>query len=181
VSGLVLTLGGTVALFVTKTGGPIVELPLAQLKDAKVPLFKLGSLSGAATFGELKPSIREAGAGIVLTDKFQSMSLDLKIGVTGFFSPSKQLQNAVITKSSVFTIDPSGGDPKNNRISLGLTLRSNHGNFTATVGAIFEKDQAPKGTLDASLKINKDIAIGAKGVVSPNGVAALATFNLLDF
>ncbi len=181
VSGLVLTLGGAVALFVTKTGGPVIELPLAQLKDAKVPLFKLGSLSGSATFGELKPSISEAGAGIILTDKFESISLDLKIAATGFFSPSKQLQNTVVTKSSVFTIDPNGGDPKNNRISLGLTLRSNQGNFTAAIGAILEKDQAPKGTLDASLKINKNIAIGAKGVVSPNGTAALATFNLLDF
>ena len=181
VSGVVLAIGGAAAIFVTKIGGTSADLPLGLLKDAKIPIFKLGSLSGGVTIGDLKPSITEAGAGIILTDKFDSMSLDLKIGATAFFPPSKQVAGAVMTKASVFTIDPSGGAAKNNRLSLGLTLRSNNGNFSATIGAILEQDQAPKGTLDAKLRLNKDIAIGAKGVVSPNGVAALATFDLLSF
>lgn len=181
VSGIVLAVGGTAALFLTKTGGPAVELPLSLLKDAKIPVFKLGSLSGGVTIGDLKPSVTEAGAGIVLTDKFDSMSLDLKIGATAFFSPAKQVANTVVTKPSVFNIDPSGGAATNNRLSLGFTLRSNNGNFSASIGAILEQNQPPKATLDAKLKVNKDIAVGAKGMVSPNGAAVLATFNLLNF
>lgn len=181
VSGLVLTLGGGIALFVTKTDKPIVDFPLALFKDAKIPLFKLGTLSGAATFGALKPSIREIGTGIILTEEFETVKLALKIGVTGVFAPSQQVQNAAVARSSAFTIDPTGGDPKNSRVSLGLTLSSNSGALTATLGVIVGKDAPPKGTLDASLKINKNIAIGAQGVVSPNGAAALATVKLLDF
>jgi hypothetical protein len=181
VSGVVLAVGGTAALFVTKTGGPAVNLPLGLLKDAKIPIFKLGSLSGGVTIGDLKPSLREAGAGVVLTDKFDSMSVDLKIGATAFFTPSRQVPGAVLTKSSVFTIDPSGGAAKNNRISLGLTLRSNADTFSATIGAIWEQDQAPKATLDARLKLNDGVSVGVKGEASQHGQAVLATVNLLNF
>lgn len=181
VSGIVLAVGGTTALFLTKTNNVVTNFALGQLKDTKIPVFKLGTLSGAATFGILKPEIQEVGLGFVLSEQFKPFRLDLKLGATGVFSPSQQVGKTVVAKSSVFTIDPSGGDPKNNRISLGLSLSTNDGKFTASVGAILEQNQGPKGTLDANLKLNKDMAIGVKGVVSPGSGAVLATFNLLDF
>ena len=181
VSGIVLAVGGTTALFLTKTRNSVTDFAFGQLKDTKIPVFKLGSLSGAATFGTLKPDIQELGAGFVLTEQFKPFRLDLKLGVTGVLSPSKQVGKTAIATSSVFNIDPSGGDPKNNRISLGLSLSTSDGKFTASVAAILEQNQASQGTLDANLKINKDFAIGVKGVVSPHSGAVLATFNLLEF
>ncbi len=178
---MVLAVGGVAALFVTKTGGPLVDLPLGALKNAKIPIFKLGSLSGGVTIGDLKPSLTEAGAGIVLTDKFDSLSVDLKIGATTFFNPARQVAGAVMTKSSVFSIDPSGGAAKNNRISLAFTVRSNQDTFTATIGAILEKDQAPKATLDAKMKVTDGVAFGVKGEASSQGQAVLATVTLLNF
>jgi len=68
----------------------------------------------------------------VLTDKFDSLSVDLKLAATAFFTPARQMAGAVMTKSSVFNIDPSSGVAANNRISLAFTVRSNTDTFTAT-------------------------------------------------
>jgi hypothetical protein len=181
VSGVVLAVGGTAALFVTKTGGPVVDFPLSMLKDAKVPIFKLGALSAGLTIGELKPSLSEAGAGIVLSDKFDGLTVDLKLGVTAFLAPSKQLGPVVMSKTSVFNIDTSGGAPKNNRVSLALTLRTNDDRTTASIGAIVEQGQDPKITFGAGYKPNKNMEVDLSATAGPKDAAVMATFKVFGF
>lgn len=181
VVGAGLAIGGAVALYVTKTGGPVLNFPLSQLTGKPVKIFKVGKFTLSGQLLSFKPDAREVGGGLVGTQKWDKLEVSLQLGVVATGSDVKEINGKLIFKTNDIDLGITGsGQPSKNTVNLGLTLGVKNiglpGPLTIGLGAVIKDDKVTQGTLDASMKW-KDNSIGVQGSTGSGETKGMVLFS----
>jgi hypothetical protein len=180
--GLGVAFGSAAVLYLTKTGGPVVDLPIGLLKEKPVQIFKVGKFTLKGQLLEFKPDKQLLGAGVVATQKWEKMDLTFKIGVIAAGTEVKEVKGQAVLKSNDFSITVDGAaKPEEKKVNLGLgfgfTSSSLPGPLNISVGALVKDGEFSGGTLKGTLKT--DIGtFGLDAKTDQTETRALATFTI---
>lgn len=83
VVGVVLAVGGTAALFYTRTDSDVVNFPISQIKGKAVPIWSPGNFKLSGSLIEFQPADRKLGLEVIGEQKWERLDLKLKLGVVG--------------------------------------------------------------------------------------------------
>jgi hypothetical protein len=83
VVGVVLAVGGSAALFYTRTDSDVVNFPIDQIKGKAIPLWSPGKFTLSAGLLEFRPADRKLGIEVIGEQKWERVELKLKLGVVG--------------------------------------------------------------------------------------------------
>lgn len=182
VVGIGVAFGSAAALFLTKTGGPVVDLPIGLLKEKPFQFFKVGGFTMKGQLLEFKPDKQILGAGLLATQTWEKIELSFKIGVVATGEHVKEVNGQAALKSNEFSITVDGAaKPEEKKVNLGLglgfTSSSLPGPLKISVGAVVTDGQVSSGTLNASLKTGVG-TFGLDGKTGKDETRALATFTI---
>jgi hypothetical protein len=182
VVGIGIAFGSAAALFLTKTGGPVVDLPIGLLKEKPMQIFKVGGFTMKGQLLEFKPDKQILGAGIIATQKWEKIELTFKIGVIAAGEHVKEIKGQAVVKSNDFSITVTGdGKPEEKKVNLGLglgfTSSSLPGPLNISLGAMVDDGEVTGGTLKASLKAGPG-TFALEGKTGGNETRGLATFTI---
>jgi hypothetical protein len=180
--GAALLLGGSAALYITKTGGAAVDLPVGLLKGKSLNIVKVGGFSLKGQLLEFKPETRTIGAGLTLAQDLDQVKLTFKLGVIASGTEVKQVNAQAIVKADDFTITVSGAaDTEKKKINLGIGLgipgSGPLGPVNLTIGAVVTDGKVTGGQFDATMK-TKYGDIGVKGQVDEKSYGGMATYSI---
>lgn len=182
VVGIGVAFGSAAALYLTKTGGPVIDLPIGLLKEKPVQIFKVGGFTLKGQLLEFKPDKQLLGAGVIAIQKWDKIDLTFKIGVIAAGTDVKEVKGQAIVKSADFSITVDGDvKPEEKKINLGLglgfTSSSLPGPLNISVGALVTDGQLTGGTLKAGMKTSVGV-FGVDAKTDKNETRALATFTI---
>lgn len=165
--GAALVVGGGTTLYITKTGGPIIQTPIDQLKGKSFEVLQIGTFKLKAELWEFKPDARLMGAKIEMVKDWKRVSVDLKFGILAEGAKVQEVQGEAIVKSGPIKFTASADvKPYDQKINLGLKMNYDKSfgmdKFSLSLGAIYQ-DQNTKGTLGAQYQFNKGPTIGLDG------------------
>lgn len=180
VVGIGVAFGSAAAVFLTKTGGPVVDLPIGLLKEKPMQIFKVGGFTLKGQLLDFDPKKEILGAGIIATQKWEKVELTFKIGVIAAGDHVKEVNGQAIVKSNDFSITVKGdAKPEEKKINLGLglgfTSSSLPGPLNISLGAVITDGKATDGTLKASMKLGPG-TVGLEGSTGSTDTRGLATF-----
>ncbi|MGJ5813818.1 hypothetical protein [Paludibaculum fermentans] len=170
VVGAALIVGTASVLYITKTGGPVVNMALDPLQGKEFEVLQIGSLSLKAGLWKFQPDARILGARISAGKKWEKVSVDLKLGVLAKGQLVQEVEGSAVVKSGPVSVTLTGnGKPQTHEVNLGLKLGYDgtiaNGKFNIGVGAMYQNN-AVNGTLGASYQTKK-ATIGLQGNVGP--------------
>ena len=170
VVGAALVVGTASVLYITKTGGTVVNTAVDPLKGKEFEVLQIGTLKIKAGLWDFKPDARILGARISAVKEWQKVTLDLKLGILAQGPEIQEVQGAAMLKSGSFSVTLTGdGKPQVHQVNLGLKLGYDgvvgNGKFNIGVGAMYQ-NQAFSGTLGASYA-TKNATIGLQGNIGP--------------
>jgi hypothetical protein len=182
VVGIGIAFGSAAALFLTKTGGPVVDLPIGLLKEKPFQLFKVGGFTLKGQLLEFKPDKQILGAGILATQKWEKIELSFKIGIIATGEHVKEVNGQAVVKSNEFSLSFTGAaKPEEKKINLGIgmgfTSSSLPGPLNISVGAVVTDGEVTGGTLKAGMK-TKAGTFGFDGQTSGAETRGLATWSI---
>lgn len=182
VVGIGVAFGSAAALYLTKTGGPVVDLPISLLKEKPMQFFKVGGFTLKGQLLEFEPKKQTLGAGLLATQKWEKVELSFKIGVIAAGEHVKEVNGQAVVKSNDFSITVDGAaKPEEKKVNLGLglgfTSSSLPGPLKISLGATVTDGQLSAGTLNASLKTGAG-TFGLEGKTGSDETRALATFTI---
>lgn len=182
VVGIGVAFGSAAALYLTKTGGPVVDLPISLLKEKPMQFFKVGGFTLKGQLLEFKPDKQILGAGLLATQKWEKVELSFKIGVIAAGEHVKEVNGQAVVKSNEFSITVDGAaKPEEKKVNLGLglgfTSSSLPGPLKISVGAVVTDGKVDSGTLNASLKTRAG-TFGLEGSTGAAETRGLATFTI---
>ncbi len=174
VVGAVLVVGGAATLYVTKTGGPLVNTPLGSLKGKELEVLRIGVLTIKAGLWDFKPDARVFGARVSFSASWQSVKMEFKLGVLAKEASVQEAQASAMVRSGPLSLTVKGdGKPVEKKYDLGLSLgytgRVGNGAFTLGLGAKLlaaPEGTSVGGTLGASYK-TPGATFGLTGNVGP--------------
>jgi hypothetical protein len=180
--GIGMALGSAAALYLTKTGGPVIDLPISQIKEKPFQIFKVGSLTLKGQLLEFKPDKQILGAGLLATQKWDKVELSLKLGVIAAGTEVKEVQGQAIVKSNEFSVTVDGkATPENKQVNLGLgvgfTGNGLPGPLNISVGAVITDGEVTGGTLTGSMK-TKYGDVGLQGQADSKQYGGMLTFTV---
>ncbi len=156
VVGAVLVVGASATLYITKTGGPLVNSALGPLKGKEFEVLQVGALTIKASLWDFKPDARIFGARVSFSASWESVKVELKLGVLAKEAEIQQAQGSAMVKSGPLSLTLTGdGKPVEKKYDLGLSL-----GYSGSVG---------KGTFT--------LGLGAKVTGAPEGASASGTLN----
>ncbi len=170
VVGAALVVGTTSVLYITKTGGPLVNTAISPLKGKEFDVLQIGTLKIKAGLWDFQPDARIFGARIAVSEEWQRVSLSLKLGILAQGTQVQQVQGSAVVKSGPFSATlTADGKPQVQQVNLGLKLGYDgmigNGKFNIGVGAMYQ-DKALSGTLGATYQ-TKGATVGLQGNVGP--------------
>ena len=156
VVGIAAALGAGAALYVTKTGGPAVDLPISLLKGKHVQVLKVGGFTLKGGLLEFKPDKQELGAEVLAIQKLERVSITLKMGVVAAGSEISKVQGQAIVKADSFSITAdAAGAPQTKKVDLGIGFDFKSGSlpgpFRVRVGAVLTDGKFSGGNVGAGL------------------------------
>ena len=180
--GIGVAFGSAAALFLTKTGGPVVDLPISLLKEKPLQIFKVGNFTMKGQLLEFKPDKQVVGAGLLATQKWEKVELSFKIGIIATGEHVKEVNGQAAVKSNEFSITVDGAaKPEEKKVNLGLglgfTSSSLPGPLNISVGAVVTDGQVTGGTFKAGMKTGVG-TFAIDGSTSAQETRALATVTL---
>lgn len=180
--GIGVAFGSAAALYFTKTGGPVIDLPIGLLKEKPIQLFKVGGFTMKGQLLEFKPDKQIIGAGLLATQKWEKVELSFKIGVIAAGEHVKEIKGQAAVKSNDFSITVDGAaKPEEKKVNLGLGLGFKNstlpGPLNISLGAVITDGQVSGGTLDAKLKTGAG-TFGLEGKADDNEMRGLATWTI---
>ena len=175
--GAALVVGFATALYISRTGGSPVKTIVDFVKQKEFPVLQIGKLTFKAALWDFQPDARILGARILTAQKWEKVSVELKLGVLAKEADVLQVDGAVMVKagpvnvSATGTAKPHADKEKNEKkvnlgLQVGYTGKFNRGQFNIGVGAMYQ-DDSTSATLNASLK-KGGTTIGVKGNVGPD-------------
>lgn len=170
VVGAALVVGGASALYITKTGGTVLNTALDPLKGKKFEVLQIGRLKIQAGLWDFQPDARVLGARVFGTVDWQSVSLTLNVGILAQGAEVKQAEGGAILKSGPFSVAmTAAAKPSAQQVNLGVKLGYEgvvgQGKLNIGIGAMYQ-DQQVSGTLAASLKTGS-ATVGLQGNIGP--------------
>jgi hypothetical protein len=150
VIGAALVVGTASALYITKTGGPLLNTALDPLKGKE--------------FEVLKPDARVIGARVLGTLNWEKVKVDLKFGVLAEGPQIQEIEGEAVVKSGSFRVTVTGSDKiQTHKVNLGLNVGYEKGNFNLGLGAMY-KDDVLSGTANLGYK-TRNATFGLQGNV----------------
>ncbi|MBC8167866.1 MAG: hypothetical protein H7Y20_18610 [Bryobacteraceae bacterium] len=182
VVGIGVAFGTAAVLFLTKTGGPVIDLPIGLLKEKPVQIFKVGGFTLKGQLLDFKPDKQILGAGVVVIQQWKKVDLTFKIGVIAAGTDVTEVKGQAIVKSTDFSVTVDGEyKPLEKKINIGLGLGFESstlpGPLKISVGALIDDGQLTSGTLKASMKAGPGV-IELGGSASGKETRGLATFTI---
>jgi hypothetical protein len=182
VVGAGLALGGAAALYVTKTGGPIVSFPASQLTGKPVQIFKIGKFALSGQLLNFQPDTRTLGGALTGTEKWDKLQVSLQLGLMATGSDVKQVSGPAIFKTQDIDVTVTGSaQPAQKTVNLGLSVgitgRGLPGPLTIGVNAVVKDSKPSQGQLSAGLKTPAG-AFGLTGTAGSGEVKGLATWTI---
>jgi len=170
VVGAALAVGTASVLYITKTGGTLVNTAISPIKGTDFEVLQIGTLKIKAGLWDFQPDARIFGARVASSLEWQKVTIDLKLGVLAQGAQVQKVEGAAVVKSGPFSVTVTAdGKPQVQQVNLGLKLDYNgmlqNGKFNIGVGAMYQ-DKALSGTLGASYQ-TKSATIGVQGNVGP--------------
>ena len=160
VVGAGLVVGTASALYITKTGGGVLDTALSPLKGKKFDVLKIGKLQIQADLWNFKPDARVLGAHVFGTLNWERVKVDLKFGVLAEGAAIQQVEGEAVVKSGPINLTLTGADDfKKHEVNLGFSAKYERGKFNIGVGAAY-KDDLVTGTATAGYKTR----VGTVGV-----------------
>ncbi len=186
VVGAALVVGSASVLYITKTGGTVVNLAVDPLKGKEFEVLQVGTLKIKVGLLDFQPDARVLGARVIGTKTWDKIALELKLGFLAQGAEVQKAEGEAVMKSGPFSVTLAGAaKPQVHEVNLGLRLGYDgiigNGKFNVGIGAMYQ-DKAVSGTLGASFK-TKSATFGLQGNLGPQqggGVqyGALATLDI---
>ena len=182
VVGAGLAIGGAIALYVTKTGGTVIDTPLSQLNGKPVRIFKVGGFSLSGQMLSFKPDTREIGGALAGTETFSKVQVTVQLGVIATGSNVKQVDGKVVIKTKDITFGITGtGTPAKNTVNLGLSfgLNGSGGLSPLTIGVtgVLKDGKFTGGGVTGDWQLNKTTTIGVQGSSSGGETKGVVLFS----
>ena len=147
VVGAMLIVGSGTVLYVTKTGGAMLNTAMAPIEGKQFEVLTIGALKFNAGVWDFQPDARIFGARVGASAKWNKIEIDLKLGVLAEGPVIQQVEGAAVLKSGPIALNlTAGAKPQTNVVNLGLRVdyqlneRVNIG-----VGAFYKVPEAEKG------------------------------------
>lgn len=172
VVGVVLAVGGTAALFYTRTDSAMVNFPISQLKGKAIPLWSPGSFKLSGSVIEFQPAQRKLGLEIIAEQKWEKLDLAVKLGVVGSDPQSKQADGHAFVTSKDFTSIQT-------KYSLGVELKIDDAlpnPITLGLHAAVTDNKFSGGDLSANMKF-QNVNIGVKAQTDSKSYSGLLTLS----
>jgi hypothetical protein len=173
VVGVVLAVGGTAALFYTRTDSDIINFPISQIKGKAIPLWSPGSLKLSGSLIEFQPAQRKLGLEIIGEQKWQKLDLTLKLGVVASEPAATQGDGHALVTSKEFT-------SLQTKYSLGVELKLTDtalpGPFSLGLHAAITNDKFSSGDMTAKLKL-PSFDVGLKAQTDAKSYTGLLTIS----
>lgn len=149
VVGAVLVVGASATLYITKSGGQLVNKAIGPLKGKELEVLRVGTLSIRAGLWDFRPDARIFGARVSFSASWESVKVEFKLGVLAREANVQEAQASAMMKSGPLSLTLTGdGKPIEKKYDLGLNLgysgRVGNGAFTLGLGA--KVLSAPAGT-----------------------------------
>jgi len=160
VVGAGLVMGTASVLYVTKTGGSVLNTALGPLKDHNFDILQIGKLKIGAGLWDFQPDARIFGAHVSGSIEWERVKVDLKFGLMAQGSALQQAEGEAVIKSGPINLKLSGADNfQKQQVNLGFSANYEEGKFSVGVGAVY-KDDLLTGVANAGYKTG----IGTVGV-----------------
>jgi hypothetical protein len=181
VIGAGVAIGGAVALYATKTGGPAVNLPMSQLSGKSVKIFKVGGFTLSGQLLSFKPDVREVGGALTGTEKWDRVELSVQLGIIATGTEIKEVDGKIILKTQDINLGLTGkGTPATNTVNLGITfgLRDlgGQGPFTIGVSGIVQDSKLTGGQVTADWQLKGNSSVGLQGSATSNETRGFLLF-----
>ena len=174
VVGVALAVGGTAALFYTRTDSDVVNFPISQIKGKAIPLWSPGSFKLSGSLIEFQPAQRKLGLEIIGEQKWQKLDLTLKLGVVASEPAATQGDGHALVTSKEFT------SSLQTKYSLGVELKLTDsalpGPFSLGLHAAITNDKFSGGDLTAKLKL-PSFDVGVKAQTDAKSTPGLLTIS----
>jgi hypothetical protein len=181
VVGLALVVGGSAALYVTKTGGGAIDFAFSQVVGKPLQIFRVGTLTFQGQALAFQPGTRTLGGGLIVTNKWDKVDVSLKVGVVAAGPQVQKVEGAVVVKTPDANVSVTGtGDPAQKKYNFGVSLEVEKGpaaNLKVGVGAIVTDNKVTGGNVTAGMKTRVG-DFGLSGQSDSKEVKALATWTL---
>lgn len=152
IAGLALVVGGSVALFVTKTGA--LNVPFRQLSGKPVNIVTVGKLTLQGQLLDFQPDKSILGAGVLATGTWDRVKVTLQFGAVAAGTQVQKVSGGIAVKTSDVNVSLTGTTiPAEKTVNLGLTLGFDKGrmnNLKIGVGAIVTDDKLTGGSVNAT-------------------------------
>jgi hypothetical protein len=168
VIGAGLAVGGAVALYVTKTGGTVVNTSLAQLAGKPIQIFKVGRFSLSGQMLAFRPDMREIGGGLVGAQQWKKVQVSVQFGVIATGSDVKQIDGKVVVKTQDIDIGLTATDDRSkNTYNFGLTFGlhrvGGEGPLSLGVTAMVKDDKVVGGGITGNWQLDNTTAVSLQG------------------
>jgi hypothetical protein len=129
VVGAGIAIGGAAALFATKTGGSIVDVPITRLASKPMKVFNVGSLSLAGQIVSFQPRTQTLGAALVATEQLERVQIAVQLGVIATGGAVEQVNGKLVFKTQDVSVSLlAASRPVEKTVNLGLGIElTNHG------------------------------------------------------
>jgi hypothetical protein len=147
VVGALLIVGSGTVLYVTKTGGAMLNTALSPVEGKQFEVLTIGALKFNAGIWDFQPDARILGGRVGMTAKWNKVELDLKLGVLAEGPVIQQVEGAAVLKSGPIALNlTAGAKPQTNVVNLALrvdyTIKDK---VNIGVGAFYKVPEAEKG------------------------------------
>lgn len=143
VVGAALVVGTGTVLYVTKTGGSVLDTALDPLKGKTFEVLQIGKLTIKAGLWDFKPDARILGARVIGAATWEKVKLELKFGMLAEEADIKQIEGGAAIKSGPVSINfTADAKPQTKTVNLGLKVDYKVDKFSLGVGAMYKDDLA---------------------------------------
>jgi hypothetical protein len=171
--GVVLAVGGTAALFYTRTDSALVNFPIQHIKGKAVPLWSPGNFKLSGSLLEFQPAQRKLGLEVIGEQKWERLDLAINFGVVGSDPQAKQGDDHAFVASRDFKSIQM-------KYSLGIQLQVKEGALLNPISlglhASVTNDKFSGGDLSASMKFS-NMAVGLKAQTDTKSYSGLLTIS----
>lgn len=169
VIGAALVVGTSSVLYITKTGGTVVNTAVSPLQGKEFDVVKIGALKLQAALWEFKPDAQILGAKVLATVTLQKVTINLKLGVLAQGAEVQKVEGAAVVKSGPIQFTATTeAKPQTNVVNLGLKLdytgAAGNGKFNIGIGAMYQ-DNLASGQLNAGYQTKSGVNFGLSGNV----------------
>jgi hypothetical protein len=182
VVGAGLAIGGAVALYVTKTGGPAINFPMSKLAGKPIKVFNVGGFTLSGKVLAFKPDTREVGGALVGAEKWGKLEVSLELGVVATGDDITKVDGKLVLKTKDIDLGITGsGELQKNTVNLGITFgiknAGGQGPFTIGVTGVLQDGKLTGGKVSGDWQLKGGASIGVEGSTGSSGTQGMVLFS----